>query len=310
MSTGWVLGWAGCQGEHWRHRQSTCWLPRNPLPSFHERPCPSGHMCKEGRLLSLSSLPPGMQLGSLCQTCISNEKVQQGTGQAAFSKRPLDRDLADGIPSHREPSCFPTDPLHVALWHFWSLGDRGWVAVQASPLWRGRPSCLPPIRTSSIARDCQFPAGLGRGPGRVGSCDHCGSLRMLLWASKHLHRGGHFCLVLRGVQEERVQGSTPKGVIWALPLGQGTQRPFGTPQLLVEILWVHKKTGRENRTPRNGCRRLSRERGCESRRGGQDRQSHLFRRLQHLLCRRVPEEVRECARRGHSPTAGRKPPRG
>lgn len=95
------------------------------------------------------------------------EKVQQGAGQAAFFERSLDRALADGIPSHREPSSFPTDPLHVSPWHFWCLGDRGWVAVQASPLWRGRPSCLPPIRTSSIERDGQFPARRGRGPGRV-----------------------------------------------------------------------------------------------------------------------------------------------
>lgn len=155
----WLAPWLGrLPGEHWRHRQSTCWPPRTPLsPKHHLSMVVHVHLDTYAKRAGSSLLPPCHQE---CSSAASvrqgflTEKVQQGAGQTAFFERPLDRALADGIPSHREPSSFPTDPLHVSLWHFWCLGDRGWVAVQASPLWRGRPSGLPPIRTSSIECDC------------------------------------------------------------------------------------------------------------------------------------------------------------
>lgn len=42
-----------------------------------------------------------------------------------------------------------------------------------------------------------------------------------------------------------MKGSTPKGDIWALPLGQRTQRPFGTPELLGESTMGAAKNGQE-----------------------------------------------------------------
>lgn len=78
----WLAPWLGqLPGERWRHRQSTCWPPGTPLsPKHHLSMNVHVHLDTYAKRAgsSLSSLPPGMQFGSICQTWISNRKGAAG----------------------------------------------------------------------------------------------------------------------------------------------------------------------------------------------------------------------------------------